>query len=184
MKDLYTRATAVAVPLVRGVTDDQLDGPTPCTEYTVAGLLNHLFQVVVEFQKLARFEAPDFAYQPDFLHDDWRERFAAETRALTDAWSQPGAAEGDTSPMGFPRPIVARLPVFDLAVHGWDLAAATGQPYRDDDTLLTELHQMALGFADRARQAGQFGEPVAVPADAPRIDRLVGLVGRDPAWKP
>jgi uncharacterized protein (TIGR03086 family) len=72
----------------------------------------------------------------------------------------------------------------ELVVHGWDLAVATGQPYRAD----AESVPACLGFvAPMARPEGTpglFGPPVPVPADAPDLDRLLGLSGRDPAWSP
>ena len=184
MRDTYTKAAAVAVPLVEGVRDDQLDAATPCTKFRVRDLLNHLFQVAVEFQKAARAEDMDFADQPDHLNGDWRGRFATEVDALAEAWSQPGAMELDNSQMGFSRAVVARMPAFDLIVHGWDLARATGQPFDPDPVIVDEMYAMALQLADRGRKAEQFGPIVPVPDDAPVVDKLLGYLGRDPAWRP
>lgn len=185
MKDLYAKAAALAVPLVNGITDEQLDGPTPCAEFDVRALLNHLYEVVVAFQRTARFEPMDFDDSREHITgDDWRERFAAEVEGVAREWSRPQALEGEGTVPGFPRELLARLPVFDLTVHSWDLARSLGREFRADAALVEAVYEIALGFAERARQAGQVGAPVAVPDTAPTIDRLVGLVGRDPAWKP
>lgn len=185
MRDLYAKAAALTVPLVGNITDEQLAGPTPCAEFDVRALLNHLYEVVVAFQRTARFEPMDFDDSREHITgDDWRQRFATEVAAVSREWSRPEALEGEGSVPGFPRELLARLPVFDLTVHGWDLARATGQEFRADPALVEAVYEIALGFAETARQAGQVGEPVAVPETAPVIDRLVGLVGRDPAWKP
>lgn len=184
MLELYTKAASVAVPLVENVADEQLDGPTPCSEFTVRDLLNHLFHVAVEFQKAARREEMNFANAPDYLTGDWRKRFSAEVDALAQAWSQPGAVEGENSQMGFPRAVVARMPVFDLTIHGWDLARATGQQFSADSGLVDEIYAMTLQLAEKGRSVEQFGTPVDVSADAPTVDKLVGMVGRNPAWTP
>ncbi|HZE41897.1 MAG TPA: TIGR03086 family metal-binding protein [Stackebrandtia sp.] len=184
MTNLYTPANALAIPIVQGITDGRLDDPTPCAEYRVRDLTNHLFHVVMEFQKAARHEEMDFSSTPDYLEDGWRERFADEAHRLDRAWARPEALEGGTNAMGFPRETVAMMPVFDLMIHGWDLARATGQDYEPDAALADAVHEMARGIAATGQTMEAFGPPVDVPEDAPTVDRIVGLVGRDPAWKP
>ena len=68
-------------------------------------------------------------------------------------------------------------------MHGWDLAVATGQPYRID---AKEWPRAWVSRPDGAAEGtpGLFGPPVPVPADAPELDRLLGLSGRDPAGRP
>ena len=71
---------------------------------------------------------------------------------------------------------------FDLVVHGWDLARATGQ----DETIPEPEVDRILAFVDRMgtatmRDNGVTGPEVAVADDAPKRDRMLGLLGRDPA---
>jgi uncharacterized protein (TIGR03086 family) len=74
----------------------------------------------------------------------------------------------------------------ELVVHGWDLATATGHDYASE----TELVEAASGFVQPAVEQnpdgseGLFGRPVAVPVSASPLDQLIGLTGRDPAWRP
>ena len=74
----------------------------------------------------------------------------------------------------------------ELVVHGWDIAAATGRDY----TCEPELLQAACQFVEQAvaqnpnGSPGMFGPPVQVPDNASQLDRLIGLTGRDPAWRP
>lgn len=74
----------------------------------------------------------------------------------------------------------------ELVVHGWDIAVATGHDYACE----TEQFQAAYEFAQSAvaenpnGSKGLFGPPVPVSGSAPPLDRLLGLTGRNPAWRP
>jgi len=75
----------------------------------------------------------------------------------------------------------------EVVLHGWDLARATGQPYEVDADLLEPLlgfvtHMAEPGMVEARR--GLYGPVVAVPDDAPLLDQVVGLAGRDPNWSP
>jgi uncharacterized protein (TIGR03086 family) len=183
--DLLAVARERAVPVVRAVPDEALSAPTPCADYDVKGLVNHLFQVVVEFQKLAAKGESDFSTTPDRVGagPDWRERFAEETDRLVAAWSAPGAEEGTAGAWQMPARLVGSMALLDLTVHAWDLARATGQEYRADDGMEPVLEQLAgtvAELAPTARSTGVFAEPVPVAEGAPAFERLLGQTGRDP----
>jgi len=73
----------------------------------------------------------------------------------------------------------------EVLVHGWDLAVATGQPYRADPASTEACLELARQFAAVPEMRDQiYGPVVPVPDDAPAMDRLLGLTGRDPAWAP
>ncbi|WDZ86275.1 TIGR03086 family metal-binding protein [Micromonospora cathayae] len=183
--DLLTAAAPATVAVVRGISDDQLDLPTPCREYAVHALLDHLFQVVVNFQELAAKRAVDWSVQPDSRTDGWRDRFAAETDRVIRAWSEPSALVGVSPGMGLPQQVVGGMVLLDLTVHGWDLARATGQPFRADPTVVADLLDLAAMLGPTARQQGVFGAVVDLPTDSvDPFDRLLGATGRDPAWTP
>ncbi|MET7637082.1 TIGR03086 family metal-binding protein [Streptomyces sp. NPDC005438] len=184
LPDLLARVAERARPTLRAVSDAQLDLPTPCAEYDLRQLLNHLLQVVVEFQKLARGESADFAGTPELVVGDWRDRFDRETRQLVDAWSRPGALEGAPSGMGLPRPVVLQLVLLDLTVHPWDVARATGGDFTPEGSAVARLLPTFTEMAPMARSNGVFGAEVPVPEDAPPFSRLLGLTGRDPEWRP
>lgn len=83
---------------------------------------------------------------------------------------------------------VAGLVVLDeLVIHGWDIARASGQPYECDPALLDAVHNFVAQFSEPGQEAareGLFGPVVDVPDDAPLLDRVIGLTGRDPGWSP
>jgi len=180
--DLLDGAARAAVPVVRGVDEAQFGAPTPCAEYDVRALLNHLFHVVVNFQALAGRGTADFSVTPDRLTGDWRDRFAAETGRLVEAWSAPGALEGTSQGMGLPQHTVGEMVLGDLTVHAWDLARATGQDYVPYGPSLPVLDAGLSGLAPTARQMKVFGEPFPVADGASPFARVLAVTGRDPDW--
>lgn len=180
--ELLDGAARTAVPVVRGVGDTQLGAPTPCDEYDVRALLNHLFHVVVSFQALAARGTADFTTTPDYLGGDWRARFEDETGRLVEAWSAPDALEGISQGMGLPQRTVGEMVLGDLTVHAWDLARATGQDFVPYAPSVPVLDAGLSGMAPMARKMNVFGEPFSVPEGAPPFDRVLAVTGRDPGW--
>ncbi|MDQ0604509.1 uncharacterized protein (TIGR03086 family) [Streptomyces canus] len=172
-----------AVPVLRGIPDAALSAPTPCAEYDVKALVNHLFQVIVQFQRLAVKEASDFGQTPEGITESpqWRERLMDEADRLVEAWSTPGAEEGTTGAMNMPARLVGSMALLDLTVHVWDLARATGQDYPGaDEAVVAELSGAVDELAPTARTMGVFGEPVPEAEGASVFERLLARTGRDP----
>ncbi|ATL29600.1 TIGR03086 family metal-binding protein [Streptomyces formicae] len=184
VSELLALAATRAVPVVRAIPDDRLGDPTPCADYDVRALVNHLLQVVVQFQELAAKRDSDFSATPDYVGEGgWRERFAVETGRLVDAWGEPGADQGTTGAMDMPAGTVGCMALLDLTVHAWDLARATGQePVAVDERVVLRLTEAVEGMAPMARKMGVFGEPVAVREGASGVERLLAATGRDPYW--
>ncbi|MEV8404692.1 TIGR03086 family metal-binding protein [Streptomyces niveus] len=181
---LLETAAADALPVLRGVRDDQLALPTPCAEYDVHGLLDHLFQVITNFQVLAAKGESDFGAAAERLGDDRSERFAAEIAGLIGAWAAPGAEDGLTGAMNMPARTVGSMALGDLAVHSWDLARATGQPYEPAAAVVAALGEEFTALAPMARTMNVFGAPFPVGQDATPFESLLAETGRDPAWRP
>lgn len=78
---------------------------------------------------------------------------------------------------------VDRFYTSDVFMHSWDLARAGGLDARLDEDFAGELLGGMSAMEDVLRSSGQYGAPVPVPADAPVVDRLMGFIGRDPAWR-
>lgn len=182
ISELLDAARRRALPVLDGITDDQLDAPTPCADYTVRDLLNHLLHVVIEFQQLAAKRDADFSATPDRVStSDWRTSFATQTQRLVEAWAAPGADEGTSGQMGLPATTVGRMALLDLTVHAWDLASATGQPYTPDEATLDALFELVAQMGPTAREMNVFGDPVEVPSEATAFHRLLAATGRRPA---
>jgi uncharacterized protein (TIGR03086 family) len=181
--------TAEVARVVAGVRDDQLTDPTPCTETSVAAMLDHLVGLTVAFRMAAEKTVPGGGPSADAanLAPDWRTRIPAQLEALAAAWRDPRAWEGTAEAGGvqMPAPAMAAVAVNEVLVHGWDLAVATGQSYRSDAASVQASLEFVGDRSDPANEPeGLFGPVVPVPDDAPAFDRLLGRTGRDPGWTP
>ncbi len=188
----FEPATSAVARLVRGVRDDQLGNPTPCPAYTVADLLDHVGGLSLAFRCSATREPIPGGGNPEGdgsrLEAGWRDRIAGDLGALADAWRDPAAYDGMTmaGPIEMPAEIAALVALDEVVVHGWDLARATGQSYDPDEAAIAGALAFVASFEvpEGEDDGGLFGPPVAVPADAPALDRLAGATGRDPHWTP
>lgn len=163
--------------IVRQVRQEQFSLPTPCADWDVKQLIAHLEWACDLFVALADKQAmpPQTDYRGDFP-----ERVE---RTLT-AWSRPEAWEGVSPGLGLPQPIVATMCLGDLVTHGWDLARATGQPYDVEPEAARRVREFSEGMGPMAQEQGVYAKPIAVPQEAGEVDRMLGVSGRDPAWKP
>jgi uncharacterized protein (TIGR03086 family) len=186
-------ATRQMAALVQGVRDDMLGRPTPCPDYTLGDLLDHVGGLTVAFTAAARKHVGEGAAtsqgasgDASRLTGDWRARIATDLAALAEAWRDPAAWQGMTRAGGIDLPgdVAGVVAIDELVIHGWDVARSSGQPFGVDDELLGLTEQfVAQAAADPSGGEGLFGPPVAVAEDAPRLDRVVALSGRDPGWQ-
>jgi uncharacterized protein (TIGR03086 family) len=182
-----TDAADAAARTVDHVTPAQFGGPTPCAEWDVRTLLNHLILWTshsLERRAQGESVAPelmeiDFAAEPDFAAA-YRAQLA---RALA-AWADPAVWERELDMMGTRTPAadVGALIIAELVLHGWDLAVATGQDYSVSDRAAEAALGAVEANAELFREYKGFAEPVPTAAGAPLLDRLLALSGRDPAW--
>jgi len=184
----FERAVASTAEIVKATSAGQLDASTPCAEWDVRALLNHVIGTLWLAEGLLGDHVPRYPMAPgglppaDLVGDDPAAAYAEAAAAAL------AAAAGDTltrvhvTPLGeMPGPALAGFTTLDILVHGWDLATATGQPADLDGRLAAHV----LGFAGQAlatpeARAGRIGPAVAVAADAPVTQRLVGFLGRRP----
>ncbi|WP_265445226.1 TIGR03086 family metal-binding protein [Flexivirga meconopsidis] len=180
MFDLGPAATTMSA-LVAGTADDQLDRPTPCSDWTVGDLLAHIHQFSSVFTTNAR-KAP--VHPPTSLVDDWRTAIPAQLDELAAVWREPSAWEGRASAGGVDMSAEdnAVVAIEELTVHGWDLARSTGQGFHADGDQLDQIDRFVAMFGQEGD--GPFGPRAAVPADADRVQRLIAATGRDPLWQP
>ena len=175
---LYERASAHALALAEQIKPDQLADPTPCAEWAVQDLLDHLVGGTVYLRGAiagSMGEAPVGTTAEDFR---------AGREALLRELVEPGALERIcVSPLGFEWSVAqATAGTFmDALVHSWDLATAISAPTDLDPDLVDACVAMFLpDMPTHGRAAGLVGPALDVAPDAPTQHRLLGAMGRRP----
>jgi uncharacterized protein (TIGR03086 family) len=186
---------------VRAVPPGGWEAPTPCRDWDVRALVNHL---TVEHlwvpPLLAGLTREDIGtrFDGDQLGADPVARWTATARRSRDAWNRPDAWA--TSPVLSFGPTPADEYAFqltaDLLIHGWDLARAIDAAGRlpgdtmsartvgNNRELVRWVRDTLGGQIDAWRVVGVFAGPARVPADADEWTRLIALTGRSPDWWP
>jgi uncharacterized protein (TIGR03086 family) len=174
--DVTNLASALEVTegIVAGVRPEQVQLPTPCTKYDVAQLLDHLVGFATNFADKAAGVTPPADPTTTVAGDDAQGAYHdAGVRLL--AGYRGGANDGAT-------PLAVVL--METITHGWDLAAATGQPTPYTEPSIAAALDTCRGMlSPQHRGEGKpFGEEVEVSSSAPVLDQLIGFMGRDPDW--
>lgn len=186
--DRLARALDAAGAVIDAIGNDQWSNPTPCPEWNVRALLNHvvggnrLFVRVLSGEQMPPPETLAKLRGADQLGEDPPAAFRESGEALMEAFRRPGALDGVYQvPAGrVPGVVALHLRVTELLVHGWDLARATGQPARLPEDLAEEELAFARGVnAPSVPRTGHpFGPVPKISDDAPVIDRLAAYLGR------
>jgi len=181
--DVLAGILAKDVALITGVKTDQWAGATPCPKYTVRDLVTHMTSWIRVFAAAATgtgFVGDPTTYQ---LGDDAPGAFSESAELLVSGWRRLGTERPVRLTGGeMPGGMVFNMTLMEYLTHGWDLARATGQPQPFSDGEATETLARAMAtLPDQYRGDDQaFGLVVAVPDDAPVLDRFAGFMGRQP----
>lgn len=178
---MLEQAVAAVEPIVAKVRPDQMNLPTPCTDWTVRDVIDH---VVKGNAWVVATMASDSGSAPrptgDTIGNDPAAAFAETSARMVAAFKEP-AARGKMVDLPFgrmPGVAFAGFCMGDLLVHGWDIARATGQP----TDFAPELNEAALAAARRTMTFDRAGSPFApeqpVAADAAAADRFAAFLGR------
>ena len=178
---LLERAVAVAGGLVAGVRADQWEWRTPCPDFDVRALVQHMVGGLRQFTSVARGEPAEATDEPSLEIGDGAATYDDAARRAVAAWASPGALDREYEmPWGrLPGHVLVGFLLIEALGHGWDLARATGQNPAVDNDLADAVLELARTYDGPGMRApGLFGPAVDVPADAPVLDRLAGFLGR------
>lgn len=161
------------------------NAPTPCTEWTVRDLLNHLVAEQLWVPVLlagATIEDIGDRYDGDVLGDAPVGRWQVAATAAREALQRSGASEMDVHLSRGLTPATDYVweLALDLAVHGWDLARGLGTEMPIDPRLAEALLAVFDDRAQHWRKWGTFGTPVAVEPGVGPSAKLIALLGRQP----
>lgn len=163
--------------VVHGIADADLTKQTPCREFDVASLTDHLLNSITLLGRAAGAELPERDPQ-----DSVERQIIAAARPALDAWHRRGL--DGTVPFGdneAPARFMAGILSLEFLVHAWDYAAATGRPIDSPDSLTEYVSGIVHRIiTPEGRARAGFDDPVDVPDGASPLERLVAFTGRRP----
>ena len=186
------QAQTAAAAVIARLTDDDWGRPTPCDEWSVRDVVNKMLASTLTFTAFGRRERLDppldLVHPVEMLGHDPLGAFQAAAAECRDVWRAGGALDGTApSTVGeFPAKAVLNARVFDTTILTWDVARATGLPHHLSDELAAYVHHVAVRLVDNVRSVSRerYKDALDVTDDAPIVDRLVAVTGRDPGWSP
>lgn len=187
-------AVRTSVDLVSRLTADDLDRPTPCAGWTVRDLIAHSIAQHIGFAEAAEGDGGDLAHwKVPALASDFVALYTGAADRVIASFAADGVLDrkmvlaefGEHNT--FPSAQAISFHFIDYVVHSWDLARAAGLPVEFGPDVLGPALEIAERIPDnesRLAPGAPFAPGVPVGPDAPPLDRIVALLGRDPHWSP
>jgi len=174
------RAFDAVAGLISNIRADQWSAPTPCADWTVRQVVNHLIGMNRVFVALLADQAPPPRPAADHVEDDPVGAYRDSAAALLGAFGRPGVLDRTYhGPLGTATGAERlQIRLYDLLAHGWDLAQATEQPADLPDDLAEQSLSFARTQLTEQARPGRFGPVQSVAEQAPAIERLAAFLGR------
>ncbi len=164
------RALDQLAALLDDVPREALGDRTPCEQWSVSDLVDHVVAAPANFARMARGESIDWSAPTPSAGDDPATRFRVHAEDLLRSWGDPGGAGGH---------VALDWICAELAVHTWDLATALGVPVEGLDPEVAETGMGFMRSSLRPELRGEaFGPEQPPPADAGPYARLAAFAGR------
>jgi uncharacterized protein (TIGR03086 family) len=180
--------------LVAPVRADQLDRPTPCTKWSLGDLLRHMVGQHRGFAAAARGDRTALdsrVWEGEALGPDPAVTYLAAAAEARAAFAEPGLLDRRMHIYGygiFPARVALAMHAVDYLAHGWDVARSIGHSGELPDDLCEAGIAIARRWPNTEATWGgpesPFQRRIDVPDDARPYQRLMGLLGRDPGWRP
>jgi uncharacterized protein (TIGR03086 family) len=185
--DLYRRSVERFLAAVDGVPSDKWDAPTPCEDWDMRHLVNHLVgedRWVAPLVEGRTIEDVGDELDGDLLGDAPSEAASAAGKAAIAAFAEPGALQRTVhlSFGDFTAEDYAWQVLVDHVVHTWDVLAAAGLDRTLDPGLVEATTGWWEQWSEPYREGGAVGPPVDLPSGASAQDRLIASFGRHPDW--
>lgn len=173
--DAAEKSLVVLQQVVHGIAEDDLTKQTPCREYDVASLTDHLLGSITALGGAAGAEFGE--RDPD---ESVERQVILAARPALDAWRRRGL--DGTVTVGsneLPATVPAGILSLEFLVHGWDYAQATGRPFHAPDSLTDYVYGLTREvLTPDGRKTVGFDDPLDVPDDADPLERLLAFTGR------
>jgi uncharacterized protein (TIGR03086 family) len=181
--ELHAQALDATGRVVAGIPPGRWDAGTPCQGWDVRALLNHVVSGNLWAAELAAggtIEGVGDRFDGDVLGTDPAGSYDTSAAAAAAAFRRPGALEAPCAVSYGPVPgsVYAGHRFLDVFIHGWDLAAATGQDTTLDPGLMEACREVIEPQLELFRQAGAIGEALSAAPDATAQSRFLAALGR------
>ena len=181
--ELHARALACTGEIVAGIPPDRWHESTPCAGWDVRALVNHMVSGNLWAAELAAGATIDEVggrLNGDLLGSEPALSYAESAKSAAAAFRRPGALDAPCAVSYGPVPgsVYAGHRLVDVFIHGWDLAAATGQGTVLDVDLLEACQKILEPQLEAFREAGAFGAEVDAPPGASAQTRFLARLGR------
>lgn len=185
LPELHARALDFTGAFVERISADDLSRPTPCTDWDVAALLNHVIAGNLWAAELGRGATIDEVgdrLDGDVIGDDPAGAYRASAKVAADVFRAPGAMDAPCAVSYGPVPgsVYCGHRFLDVVVHGWDLAKATGQDATIDPDLAQAVLDVVEPQAALLVSSGAFKPAEGPPVDDSAQSKLLNLLGRIP----
>ena len=166
---------SVVQPVLRRLTPEDQPKPTPCTEFTAHDVGTHLLGSLEGLGAMAGATVTN----PE--QGGLENKVSVMTAQAVDAWRAVDLDSTVSGPGGqdMPASLAAGLLPFELLLHGWDLAQASGQELHISDELVAYVRSLGEPMMPSARGRA-FGPEVTAPDDASPMEKLAAFAGRTP----
>jgi uncharacterized protein (TIGR03086 family) len=192
IRNLDRRAVEASIAVVGQARPADLDRPTPCAEWTLRDLLEHMTAQHKGFRAASRGHGADLAvWQTVPAGTDLVGEYESAARDVIEAFAADGVPETAfalpeiSTLIEFPAAQAIGFHLIDYVVHGWDVARALSGEYVLDDELAPAALRIAEKVpngAERTLPSAAFRPGLAVSPSAPVLDRILAALGRSPAW--
>lgn len=179
ISERYERLAAAFADYVAHVPDGRWSSPSPCADWTARDVVGHVVDIQrMPFAQVGR----ELGELPD-VDDDPLAAWNAARHAVQTELEDPERARAEYA--GYFGPTTFEQTVddficFDLLVHRWDLARATGLDERLEPDEVRRVHERALSFGEALRGPNVCGPAVEPPPGADEQARLLAYLGRRP----
>jgi len=178
----FAAVTQAIGDLLTATPADKSGNATPCPDFTVKELSEHIILVMRRVAALGRGEHWS-SVEAEPQDGGWADSYREAAHQVMKAWTDETKLDGTYEvPWGeIPGGPLMYTYTAELAVHGWDLATATGAEFSIADDLLGGAHQAVLFIPAEGRGTPEmpFGPVVDPGPDAPMLDRIAGWMGRN-----
>jgi len=181
--ELHAQALDATGRIVAGIPADRWHAGTPCAGWDVRALVNHVVSGNLWAAELAAgqtIEGVGDRLDGDVLGRDPAGSYKASAAAAAEVFRRPGALDAPCAVSYGPVPgsVYAGHRFIDVFIHGWDLAAATGQDTTLDAGLMQACRDVLEPQLELFRGAGAFAAPAPVPPGATGQTRFLAMLGR------